>query len=455
MSHAPLHPQLRVLIDELKKNAAVDLIGPEDPRYGESRLVYNRMHDRFPGVIVRTLEPGALQSIIGFAANHKVKVAIRGGGHHIGGFSTCNGGIVIDFSPFRKVVVDPERKLASVQPGTRLSDFDLALSSHGLVVPTGTVSDTGLAGLTLGGGIGWLVGKYGLACDHLCGADVLLADGRIVQAEAPEHRDLLWALRGGGGNFGVVLEFRYRLNPLPQVICGSGLVKWPDVPAVLASLMEYLTRECPESMSVAPVLFRNAAGARYLRIDFCYSGELPGEVDQLTRLSSAVEWRDLRPWQFKDWQKSFDQAFLPPLRGYWKAGYLQEIAPAALARLVGSFDKAPSPACSILIEHLHGAFKRSGADSSAFPLRNANFGILFSARWNDAEADRVHVEWAREGFSAIDPGGQSQAYSNYASEEDGRAIRSLMSASNAKISQVKSHYDPGNVFRVNHNIAPA
>ena len=199
----------------------VTVVLPGDHAYEACRKLYNRMHDLYPAMIFQTMNVSALKEIISYGAQHDIELAIRGGGHHIAGFGSTQGGILIDFSPFTDIKIDAEKGLARILPGARLRDVDNALCPKGYVIPTGTVSDTGIAGLTLGGGIGWLVGSLGFTCENLIGADLLLANGMVVRAEDPEHAELLWALRGGGGNFGIVLEFRFRLSPLPTVYCGT------------------------------------------------------------------------------------------------------------------------------------------------------------------------------------------------------------------------------------------
>ena len=448
------NPKLDVLIELLSGKPATDLISPSDARYAKARLIYNRMHDCYPGLIVRTLDVDDLRVVIDFAFKHDIVLAIRGGGHHIGGFGTCNDGIVIDFSPFKSIDIDTDKNIASVAPGACLSDLDDVLPKAGYVVPTGTVSETGVAGLTLGGGIGWLIGIYGLTCDQLCGADVLLANGQLVRAEDPEHKELLWALRGGGGNFGIVLKFRYRLNPLPKTICGMGLVAWENVKPVMGALLNYLEKSCPVTMTIAPIFTKDTLGNSNLRIDFCCAGGTEEDVAQLIALSDLIDWSDVRAWEFAAWQREFDQSLLPPMRGYWKASYLATITPDIIDSLCDSFEHSSIPKCTIMIEHLHGAFKQYDQSTSAFPLRQSNFGIVFAARWENSVDDATHIGWVRHSFHAIDPQGTSGTYLNYTSADDQRAVKTLLSSTMSQIAGVKSHYDPHNRFKRNHNVLP-
>ena len=443
------------LVALLSNRPETSLIQPASPDYEEARLIYNRMHDYYPGLIVRTLNIDDLRTVMTFAFQHDIVLAIRGGGHHIAGFGTCHNGIVIDFSPFKTIHVDTEKHIASVSPGVCLSDIDSVLSRFGYIVPTGTVSKTGLAGLTLGGGIGWLIGQYGLTCDQLCGADVLLADGRLVKAEDPEHAELLWGLRGGGGNFGIVTTFRYHLNPLPKTVCGMGLVAWEHAVQVMHDLIQYLSTSCPRSLTVAPVFIKDNDGHPKLRIDFCCANGCDEDIAQLLSLSTFITWSHVKEWVFSEWQKEFDEAFLPPMRGYWKASYLQTITYEMIESLCHSFDNSPIANCSILFEHLHGAFKAYDQATSAFPLRQSNFGILLSIRWENIADDQRNINWIKESFEAIDPKETSGTYLNYTSADDQRAITTLLSNSSARIARIKSHYDPLNHFKRNHNVKPS
>ena len=445
---------LESLINLLSGKPGTDLILPDDPRYDEARLIYNRMHDCYPGLIVRTLDVDDIRLVIEFVFARGIVLAIRGGGHHIGGFGTCHEGVLIDFSPFKKMTIDRDKGVVSVEPGVCLGDIDAALAKEGYIIPTGTVSETGLAGLTLGGGIGWLIGLFGLTCDQLYGADVLLADGQLVQAEAPEHSDLLWALRGGGGNFGVVLNFRYRLNLLPKTICGMGFVSWENVLPVMGVLMDYLQNSCPPTMTVAPIFTKDKLGNPGLRVDFCCANGTEQDVENLTSLSDFIAWSEVREWEFSAWQKEFDQAFLPPMRGYWKASYVEIITPEIIRKIIYSFENSPILRSTIMIEQLHGAFKTYDQNTSAFPLRYSNFGIVFAARWENSTEDAVTIEWVRQSFNAIDPQGTSGTYLNYTGADDQRAVKTLLTNTRSRVAEVKAFYDANNSFKRNHNVLP-
>jgi FAD/FMN-containing dehydrogenase len=400
------------------------------------------------------MRPEVLARVVQFAAEYGLTLAVRGGGHHVAGFASCDGGIVLDFSTFRGLIFSSASRTVEVEPGVRLGDIDSALCPTGWVLPTGTVSDTGIAGLTLGGGIGWLVGRYGLTCDHLIGADVVLADGRMVRAEDPEHADLLWALRGGGGNFGVVARFRYSARKLPRVTVGSALVPPANAAGALRETLSFLEHSCSRMMTVAPVLTRQMSGDVVLSIDFCLSGDDNRDLVGLQRAVGPATWDVRCDASFVSWQRRLDAAFQPPLRGYWKANYTRSAADLDADAVIEAFRSAPGRHSTILIEHLHGAFRDTGEHAAAFPLRWASFGVLIACRWEHANDDAAATAWVRGTFARLGGSDNSAAYSNYTTSDDPRGVTSFAGDLAARLHAVKQRYDPTNVFRRNHNIAP-
>ena len=431
----------------------VEWIGRLDARYETARLIYNRYHDLHPAALVRTCDARVVGEIVKFAADHGVPLAIRGGGHHIAGYGSCEDGIVLDFSPFRGVRLDPSRCEVEVEPGTLLRDLDRYLNPGGLVVPTGTVSKTGIAGLALGGGIGWLVGRYGLTCDHLIGADVVLANGRQVQAENPDHADLLWALRGGGGNFGVVTRFRFRTRPLSTFVAGSAVIAMDRAAEALEATVQFIGNQCPPDLTLAPTLIRTASGTSVLSIDYCLMGGSRKTLRLLKHAVGPARWVVRCRDDYPKWQSTFDSSFEPPMRGYWKAKYSTQLTRPEIDTLLEAFDQAATDRSAILIEHLHGAFTATGSDTAAFPLRWARFGTLFSARWQHPSEDADAIAWVRDSFARLDPTLTSGSYSNYTSHDDPRAVSVVEHGLAARLLKVKREYDPNNLFRRNHNIS--
>lgn len=430
-----------------------DVVTPSDARYEAARQIYNRYHDLYPAALIRTLERDDLRSVLAFARDSGTELAIRGGGHHIGGLGSSHGGIVVDFSPFRQVMPDRRNCVVDVQPGATLKDLDEATSPLAMVVPTGTVSQTGIGGLTLGGGIGWLIGAYGLTCDNLVGAEVMLADGRVVDAGDADHADLLWALRGGGGNFGLVLNYTYRLRPLPKLICGSYRVTWRNAASVLSALVRFMLDGCPPELTIAPAMLRDAAGTRYLSVDFCAFESCTAGISELEGIVSGATAERVGAWNYLAWQSSFDSLFLPPMRGYWKAKYLTDLTPQAIEVLLQRYEACPGDArCAITIEHLHGAFRHMSADQSAFGHRNMNFGVLVSTRWPSPHDDAANILWTRDTANELDPGRQHGSYVNYSQLEPDGCVSRIYGEHYERLRQIKRKYDPENLFRRNHNL---
>jgi hypothetical protein len=431
------------------------------PQYDNVRLVYNRMHDLRPALIVRTINHNHLRNLLAIVANTNIDIAIRGGGHHIAGFSSCNDGIVFDFSPFNSIEINEKFEI-TVEPGARLRDVDEFLSSHLRSLPTGTVSDTGIAGLTLGGGIGWQIGTLGLTCDNLISAEVLTANGEVIIATESKNSELLWALRGGGGNFGIVLKFTYRTFPLPKFTVGTAEVDSSHFRSTLQTLCAYLSNHCPQELTVAPVFLASPDSKEVrLLIDFCITETDRTSADTLRELQEVIgdaHYTIQEDADFVDWQSITDHLFLPPKRGYWKCQYFNQLSLETIDLLISHIQSNPSNLkCSILLEHLHGEVFRKPELPGAFPMRDKTFGVLFSARWDDPVSDEAGSTWVRSGFYALPKDEkESYAYSNYTFEEDGKhaAVYDSRSELATKLREIKTKYDPENIFHRNHNIEP-
>ncbi|MFW0756655.1 FAD-binding protein [Pseudomonas sp. H11T01] len=438
----------------LSKYEDVSVLFPGDSTYAEARQVYNRMHDLYPLMIIRTMNRSALRELVNFVAFNDIELAIRGGGHHIAGFGSTQGGILLDFSPYKDVVIDEVKGIASISPGARLSDVDLALCQRGYVIPTGTVSDTGIAGLTLGGGIGWLLGTLGFTCENLVGADVLLATGNIVRAEDPGYEDLLWALRGGGGNFGVVLEFRYTLSKLPTVYCGTIEVFDSDIKDVFNNLIVYLDKHCPPNLVVAPVLqYLGDKGGCRLSIDFCLcdSTDLL-EIKTFEEYLGSTIKHVFMTNDYVSWQSWSDERFSQPMRGYWKS-VCPEVMGADISRLLLEWGEGmPGSNCNITIEHFNPSRRQQRPGESAFPLLDKEYGILFSARWTSLSDDSMYIGWVKEAADSIMHGRGYSSYSNYTSGEE-KNSKLVFVSDEGRLLTTKKKYDPANMFRRNHNIA--
>lgn len=445
MITSSLKTMVDALIDVVPENC---LVLPSDPEFETVRLVYNRMHDCRPAAVVRVLDPVVLHAAVSAAYDNGVPVAVRGGGHHIGGFSTIEGGLLIDLSGFRSVRFDPTSRLAHVEPGARLADLDRTLELHGRCVPAGTVSDTGVTGLTLGGGIGWLVCSFGLACDRLQSALVLLTDGRVIEASSSKHEDLFFALRGGGvGGFGIILELRFATIELPRIVAGSISFRQADASQVLQQLQQLHLDQPLIETSIAPALVLRDREVS-LSVDLC---SLATGAEELERIRNSIggDWSDVVDRPYSEWQAHFDAAFMPPKRGYWKSVHFDSLTLDSAVVLAAIAD-APSDGCSALVEFYNPFTLRALAEGSAYPLRNSWVGVLLAARWDEKADDAEHAAWARRWAKALRATGGDKSYSNYSSTDDGGIGPTYDPNTLRTFAYLERKYDPASIHRRGH-----
>lgn len=453
-------------IHEFRSQFEGTVLVPGDAAYDEARTIWNAMIDRKPSVIARCRsEADAIRSVT-FARENQMPLSIRGGGHNIAGHAICDDGLTIDLSGMHGVSVDATARRARVQPGARLADMDAATQAHGLATPLGINSTTGVAGLTLGGGFGWLTRKYGLTVDNLRSARVVTAEGQPLQASAVEHPELFWALRGGGGNFGVVTQFEFDLHPVgPEVFSGLIVFSLEDAGTVLRKYREFVT-SVPDELSVWVVL-RQAPPLPFL------PPEVHGRhicVLAICHLGSEAEGRELiRPLEgfagvlgkqvgmqpFVAWQQTFDPLLTPGSRNYWKTHNFAELKDGVFDVMVSYARKSPSPQCEIFIGQLGGQAARVAPDATAYGNRDANFVMNVHGRWNTPAEDKAGVAWAREFFDASAPFATGGAYVNFLTAEEGARVQSAFGPNYPRLARVKKQYDPQNVFRHNQNIRPA
>jgi FAD/FMN-containing dehydrogenase len=442
-----------------------DLIGPDHGQYEVARRVWNGMVDRRPALIARCAGDRDVVEALGFAREAGLRVAVRGGGHNVAGNAVCDDGLVIDLSGMKAIDVDPVAGTARAQPGVLLGEFDRAAQAFGLAAPTGNVSMTGLAGLTLGGGLGWIARKHGPACDNLLSAEVVTAAGERVTASADENPDLLWGLRGGGGNFGVVTAFEYRLHPVgPQIIAGGVVHPFADAHEVFRFFANYVAT-APDELSVTASTFRAPPGfpiAPELIGDLvtvlavCYAGDLAEGERVLAPLRSfGRPLADLiTPMPYTALQSGSDAAYPNGQRNYWKSHYVDELTDAVIAELVEHAPRMTSPLSSFYFQHLGGAISRAGADRAAFGHRGAGFDFTILTIWTDPAEDDEHVTWARDFFTALQPFATGVYVNNLGSEGADRVKAAYAPATYERLVALKDTYDPRNVFRVNQNVAP-
>ncbi|WP_053227765.1 FAD-binding oxidoreductase [Solirubrobacter soli] len=438
-----------------------DVIAPADGGYDAARAVWNATIDRRPAAIVRCTGTDDVVAGLAFARDSGVRVSVRGGGHNIAGLAVCDGGIVLDLSGLRGAAVDVDARVAHVQPGSTWGDVDSATQAHGLAAPGGIVSTTGVAGFTLGGGIGWLTRPYGPACDSLVGAEVVTADGAVVEADG----DLLWGLRGGGGNFGVVTRFDLRLHPVgPHVLAGPIAFQLSRLPAVLDMFHTLAAADHPELTML--LMLRRLSSAEWVPaavrgvpsalLHFCWAGDIAAGRRALAGLQTLGPplASALGRKRYVAWQSFSDAAWLPGLHNYWKSEYLARVDD--VAALEASTLAVPTALSDIKVWHLGGAFARPQEDAAAFAHRSSPFMLNVNARWErPAEAER-NVTWARDVWTALQPSSAGGVYVNFLGEEGADRVRAAYGdAKYARLAQLKRRYDPENVFRVNQNIVPA
>lgn len=439
---------------------------PSEAGYDKARTIWNAMIDRKPALIVRAVGAADVIQTVHFAHEHRALLAVRGGGHNIAGNAVCEGGVMLDLSAMKSVRIDPVARTARVEPGVTLSDFDREAQAFGLVTPTGINSTTGIAGLTLGGGFGWLSRKYGLTADNLISADIVTAEGTLLHVSENENADLFWAVRGGGGNFGVVTSFEFRLHAVGPMVL-AGLIVHPFAKAktllqgyreIMANAPEELTcwfvsRKAPPLPFLAPEVH----GTEVLVLALCYCGDLEAgqaAVAPLRALGTPLA-DVVGPMPFAGWQTAFDPLLAPGARNYWKSHSFVSLSDPALDVIIDYVGRLPSGECEVFCGHLGGAINRVPAQATAYPHRDVNFVLNVHTRWRDAADDEKCIAWARGLFGDLTPHATGSVYVNFMPEEEAQRVRQGAYGVNyARLIELKKKFDPGNLFRMNQNIAP-
>lgn len=444
-------------VDELRKAHRGAVITKEDPGYEEGRRVWNAIIDKRPAVILRCRTAVDVIAAVNFARETGLPLAIRGGAHNVSGRATCDDGVVIDFAEMKSIRVDPAARTARAEPGVRWGEFDRETQAFGLATTGGTVGDTGIAGLTLGGGFGWLGGRFGMTVDNLIGADVVLASGELVHASETENSDLFWALRGGGGNFGVVTSFEYRLHPVGPMIVG-GLVIHPFSKAaeVLKFYAETI-RRAPDELTAAAVLMTGPDGQKACAIAAAYSGAVEDglRVMQPIKQFGTPIMDVIGPIPYLGQQSLLDQAMPPNLLNYWKAEFIDEVSDEIIRIAIDGYGRVPSPLSSILFFPIHGAATRVAPEATAYPHRSGISMGIYSL-WNDATRNAPNIAWVRENWDAIQPYVRGGVYVNELGDDEGDdRVQQAYGPNFGRLAQIKSKYDPNNLFRLNANIKPA
>jgi FAD/FMN-containing dehydrogenase len=443
-------------LDELRRSVAGGVVAPDDGEYDAARRCFNALVDRRPAAIARCAGVSDVVAAFDFARAHELEVAVRGGGHNPAGHCVCDGGLVIDLSLMRGVEVDGDARLARAEGGATWLDFDSATQARGLVTPGGVVGSTGVAGLTFGGGIGHLTAQYGLTCDRLVGADVVTPDGTVVHAGPAENADLLWGLRGGGGNFGVATRLEFALHPLDRVVGGLLTFGGSGVREAFRRFRDVAAR-APNDLSCQAGLALDESLAPVLVVAPCYTGSDP-DPEELRALRSAPGLVDdgLRAHSFLDQQRVFDSPY-GENRHYWKGHFVRELADELIDGLLGRIVALGRPPGGVLIESLHGAPKDADGNAGAVGFRGAAFNVSVMATWQDPALDEQSIAWARDTAAAIEPWSfGSGGYVNYmqADEPLERVRGAFGDEAFGRLQALKERYDPKNVLRRNQNIPP-
>ncbi|HBC3498403.1 MULTISPECIES: FAD-binding oxidoreductase [Vibrio] len=452
-------------IEHFKSHFQGDVVLPTESNYDEVRQIWNGMIDRKPSLIARCKSTDDVVMAVNFARDNGQLLSVRGGGHNIAGNAVCDNGVMIDLSLLTQVRVDENAKRAFVEPGCTLGDLDEATQKHGLATPVGINSTTGIAGLTLGGGFGWLSRKYGMTIDNLVSANVVTADGRQLLASETENEDLFWALRGGGGNFGIVTQFEFQLHPVdPEVLSGLIVFPFEQAKSVITQFAKF-TESAPEELSVwmvsrkappLPFLPESVHGKEVVVLAICYAGN-PSEGEKLIeplRDFGDAHGEHVGVQPFAAWQQAFDPLLTPGARNYWKSHNFNSLSEGVIDAAIEYAGKLPSPQCEIFIASLGCAASRPEPESMAYSSRDANYVLNVHGRWDSAEDDQACIAWARDFFAKTKPYASGGAYINFLTQDEAERTESAYGPTYVRLQQIKKKYDPTNLFKMNQNIKP-
>jgi FAD/FMN-containing dehydrogenase len=432
---------------------------PGEPGYDDARRVHNGLIDRRPALIARCRGVADVVDAIGLARTLSLEVAVRGGGHNVAGRATVDGGLMIDLATMKGIVIDPRTRTARAQGGVTWAEMNRETQLHGLAVTGGVVSTTGVAGLTLGGGLGWLMGKYGLALDNLRSVELVTAEGKVLRASKDEEPDLFWALRGGGGNFGVAATFEYQLHPVGPMITG-GLVAHPFERAreVLRFYRDF-TSKIPDEMAVFGGLIHSPEGAKLAAIVASHCGPLDAGEKALRPLKEfgPPVMDAVGPMPYTQLNGMLDAAYPKGALNYWKSRFLSQLSDEVIDAMIDAFGRCPTPMGQLLLEHFHGAATRVPVGDTAFPHRSVGYNLVTISQWLDPAQNDSCIAWGKSTYAAMEKFMSAGRYVNYMSDDDtGDAAASAAYGPNyRRLQEVKRKYDPGNFFHRNVNVRPA
>lgn len=451
-------------LDTLVSEVSGEVVRPGDAGYEEARKVRNGMIDARPAAVVRCTSTADVASVVRFAASTGTPLAVRGGGHSVPGFGTADDAVVADLSGMQAVDVDDARRTASAGGGTTWGRFNDATAAHGLATTGGVVSTTGIGGLTLGGGIGYLARGYGLTCDNLISAEVVTADGRILTANEDENGDLFWALRGGGGNFGVVTRFDYRLHPVTTIVGGPMFFDLDDAPALLAYFRDFIA-DAPREYGgfpgfhlapPLPFIPQDRVGRPHAVLVSCWTGD-PSEGERVLQRFRDVAHpvaEHVGPMPYAALNSAFDALYPPGLQHYWKAAFHRELTDEAIAAYIEHGARVPAVNVAVHLYTINGAVHDVAADATAFGHRDATFAPVIAGMWPDPADNEANIRWVRDFAAAVEPHAEPGRYINFSSADDQSRARDNYGANYDRLLEVKRTYDPDNLFRLNQNIQP-
>jgi FAD/FMN-containing dehydrogenase len=433
------------------------VLEPGDPSYEEARRIHNGLIDKHPALIARCQNTADVVDAVNFGRDHGLEVSVRGGGHNVAGRAVTEGGLMIDLAPMKGTYVDPTRGTARAQGGVTWREYNRATHVHGLATTGGMVSTTGIAGLTLGAGLGWLMGKYGMAIDNLLAVELITADGQALHVTEETDAELFWGLRGGGGNFGVAASLEYRAHPVSTVL--GGLVAYPLADAVrVLGVLRAVAADLPDECIVAAGLVPapDGSGEKIVVVGVCHSGEIEkGKRDVQALRSAATPLLDIiDPMPYPVLNTLLDDAYPRGARSYWKSAFFNEFDDEAVEVMTAAFQKAPSAMSNFILEHFHGAVTRVGPTETAYPHREPGYNLIVISQWLDPTEDEANISWAQETFGALAPYMADASYVNYLGHDEGDRVRAAYGPNWERLVHLKRRVDPDNFFRLNQNIDP-
>lgn len=452
----PIFPSIDpAAIAALNQHLHGQLLFPGDEEYDTSRRVFNAMIDKRPAVIVRPADAEDVRRAVMFAREQGLPISVKGGGHNVAGNAVSVGGVTIDSASLKGIKVDPDRRVAVADAGLLLSDLDQATQAHGLSTPVGVVSVTGIAGLTLGGGVGWLNGKYGLACDNLIGAEIVTADGDLLSVSDDEHADLMWGLRGGSGNFGIVTSFTYRLHPVGPILAGD-IAFPPDRAREAFRAYHEFAASCPDELSMTAGPGIDGEGRPTFGTTVCWCGPHDEGERALRPLRALGPTTDtVKSTDFCALQSAKDGGYPRGRLHYWKSSYLTDLTDDLMDVLYHFAATKPSPATGIGMQQLHGAAARVAPTATAFPHRRIQHELLMLSQWSDPADSERNIAWTRAFFEAVKPYAARGVYVNDLGDEGEDRVREAFGANYERLASLKAKYDPTNLFQSTQNIKPA